>query len=932
MTERLRLRAARAPALLTAWAAPVLLVAVLLGPALLGLRLFAAGDLIDLRAPWAENSTVEQVQNTCVSDTIDSTLPQQITFRERLAEGDLVPLWNNKASAGAILGAAPMQGVTSPLFGLSLLATDTSFTAWIKLLEVAAAVGGTVLWGRRIGLSTAAGVLAGFMFSTSAFMVMWTNWPQTRTAAFFPLLFWAIERIVQDRTIRAALPLPLVLAALVLGGFPAIVVHAAYLAAAYGVLRLVLANRRSAPSGTSAWRRWGRAPTLAVGGGLVGVALVGFQIVPWARQLAGTDLSHRADLWSRTFAPREVLTTVYPTALGTCRSGDGRWGSVIPVEGISFVGAAALVLCLAALTLPRASHRLDGLRGFFLVGGLLTLGATFVGGPLNYVLQSLPLMGNSGLHRMRAVGGLMLVMLAAAGFDAVARSAGLRRPVAWVGVIAGPTLLAAAAVASFVLAPGPGEQSQIAPGVILGLISGTSTAVIWALVMAGRVDSRPRVALAAVPLLVAVEGIVFAGAFWPRVDPGQLYRPTATDAFLEAELGSERLVGVHSAYWGGAGQVNGLRSLSGHAFVPPSWRDLLLEADPAMFASSPTYHSLSSLTALESSVLDRLSVRFGVADTTVVPKADFHGDGEQDDTRVVTLQTSPGARTVEAGTPLRGAVVELAAPLGDVAESADPARLVVEVVGHDGTVLATGERRVRDGEKGAVTVAVAGESLASTTSAYEVRVSAVGGEDVEVLAAGGAPAQSGTAWVGVMVAPEDSLTLVETDEAQVYERSTAMPRFRWASGGRACGSAQTCAALMSSTPPDVVLLAPQDNARAAFSGARAVVRVLEDLDDRQRVAVSAEGAGMLVVADGFQDDWVATVDGTHEPIVRADHAMRGVAVPAGDHVVELTYRPAGWGAGPWVSGGAAGALVVVWWWVARRGRPPRILEAPPGRD
>ncbi|WP_448073189.1 hypothetical protein [Georgenia yuyongxinii] len=770
----------------------MLLVVVLLGPSLLGLRLFAAGDLIERRAPWAETSTVEQVVNTCVSDTIDAALPHQLVYRDRLAAGDPAPLWDNYASAGTILGAAPFQGVVSPIFQATLAMPDAAFQGWMKLFEVAAILAGTVLWARRVGLSVPAGVVGGFLYATGSFMVMWTNWPQTRTAAFFPLLFWAMERIVQDRTVRSALPLPLVVAAIVLGGFPAIAVHAIYLAAAYAVVRLVVLNRASAPAG--AWQRWGRAPLLAAGGGAVALLLVGFQLLPWAQQLMSTvDLERRANAWTATIGLREILTIAYPQALGTCQSGDARWGSYIPVEGISFVGAGAVVLGLAALVLPVGAWLGRGVRTFLLVGGLLALAATFLGGPLNYLLQLLPLMGGSGLHRMRAVGGLMLAMLAAVGFDAVARSAGQGRWWRWLAVAAGPVLLGAAAWATYFVAPGPQEWQQVRGTVLLGLLAGTGVALAWAWAMAPQVRGRA-VAVAAIPVLLAVDGLTFADAMWPRVDPGLAYRATSTDTFLQANLGRERLVGVHSAYWGGAGQVRGLRSLSGHTFTPEEWRALLLEADPGMFASA-TSQSLSSLGALEGPVMDRLAVRYGVADTPMVPLGSFWGDGEQVDTRRVVLQDATAARVVPAGTPLRGAVVELVEPTGDVPESGETGRLVVQAVAADGRVLTEGSRRLRDNESGTVTVAVAGEHLATTTEPYTVIVRAEGGADLGVRGAGKSADQQGEAWAGVIVAPDDGLTLVRTADAQVYERETVLPRFRWASGAQTCETAADCAEL-----------------------------------------------------------------------------------------------------------------------------------------
>ena len=55
----------------------------------------------------------------------------------------------------------------------------------------------------------------------------------------------------------------------------------------------------------------------------------------------------------------------------------------------------------------------------------------------------------------------------------------------------------------------------------------------------------------------------------------------------------------------------------------------------------------------------------------------------------------------------------------------------------------------------------------------------------------------------------------------------------------------------------------------------------------------------LVLSDVHYPGWKATVDGRDVPIDRVDYLLRGVAVPAGEHTVELRYRPAAWRAG-WI--------------------------------
>jgi len=61
---------------------------------------------------------------------------------------------------------------------------------------------------------------------------------------------------------------------------------------------------------------------------------------------------------------------------------------------------------------------------------------------------------------------------------------------------------------------------------------------------------------------------------------------------------------------------------------------------------------------------------------------------------------------------------------------------------------------------------------------------------------------------------------------------------------------------------------------------------------RKRVVVEAESAapGVLVLSDAWYPGWRVTVDGKPAPLLRADYALHGVALPAGRHTVELTYR------------------------------------------
>lgn len=60
-------------------------------------------------------------------------------------------------------------------------------------------------------------------------------------------------------------------------------------------------------------------------------------------------------------------------------------------------------------------------------------------------------------------------------------------------------------------------------------------------------------------------------------------------------------------------------------------------------------------------------------------------------------------------------------------------------------------------------------------------------------------------------------------------------------------------------------------------------------DERVVVRVRTEAKGYLRLADPFDAGWRATIDGEATPVYAADHYLRAVFVPAGEHTVVFTY-------------------------------------------
>lgn len=159
-------------------------------------------------------------------------------------------------------------------------------------------------------------------------------------------------------------------------------------------------------------------------------------------------------------------------------------------------------------------------------------------------------------------------------------------------------------------------------------------------------------------------------------------------------------------------------------------------------------------------------------------------------------------------------------------------------------------------------------------------------------------------------------TQVSSDEvgaARVYENLRARPRAWLADEVLTVNADEALAAARTSRLPDgrifnparVALvegpvpfaLSPQD----ANGDGQAHVRNLSD--DVMEVETDTRGPAFLVTSDVYYPGWQATVDGVPTRIYQTNYALRGIAVPAGRHVVRFEFRPRSL-----VYGGAISAL------------------------
>lgn len=880
-------------------------IVVSIGLPLLGLRVFHGADLLLASAPWqAEVATGFRPTNPCLSDTVDSVMPGRTVFADRLHQGDFA-LRNPYPVGGAELGATPDHAVLSP-FALPYLAMPQWLApGYGKLLEMAASLGGTFLFLRRLSLTRSASVLGGLIFTSSGFLVVWTNWPQSAVAAMVPLLFWSIERLVQVGTVRAGLPGALVLAVMLLGGFPAVVGYACYAAGPYLVVRL--------------WRRDGghraaRQLATAAGAVALAVALVAFQLLPFLARLGELDLEVRQQSPDAHLPVRALWTLGIPRAFGSC-AGDSWFGPLNEVEMSSYLGSAALVLVVLSLLVRRqAAPR--GVRAFFAVATLVTVLLTYTGGPLLDLAQELPVLSDSFVGRTRSVLGFFLAVLAAIAYDTLVRG-NLRRPQHRAGVLAAAAVWGAAAwvAAATVLAVhrralAAGQAEVVDPSIAVA-VAGAAVALLAVAVAARRRrDALRTVALGLLPVVVVVQSLVYVLPLWPRIPRDQFYPLTPTHVFLDTHLGSDRYAAEGYVLFPGTNTYYRQRSADGHAFTAPTWREALQAVDEDVFVT-PTFTTFRpDGPAAVSPVLDRLAARYYVTAPDSAPRGvgtPAVGAGR------IELQRDKPLEMPVPSSALRGVGVDVLDPTDVPGAFAD---MEVSIIDTTGRVVAQAGRRIFGRlPSGSFVVPIAGEHLAGAAqdslTAYVTLRAGEGEAAVPIRADRGVASP-----VLFTAAPWDGLELVQAGGATVYERLNALPRFRWASRSRVVADPQARLGALADgdVPADTVLLSkvgPPGDARSAR------VEVVADHPDEMRVRVDAEGAGYLVVADALQRGWAVKVNGRPAELVEADHALVAVALPAGTSDVRLAYEPVGLAEGRAVSLIAV-LLLAGAWLLARR--------------
>ncbi|HLX08960.1 MAG TPA: hypothetical protein VKY89_13990 [Thermoanaerobaculia bacterium] len=512
---------------------------LLLSPWMLGPKLLIPCDILAIQLPGLAPLAAPDPHAAELNDVIYQLIPWELEVRHALRQHRL-PLWSDLLDGGSSPLANPQAEALSPLAMLARPAPIQHHFLVLLALKVLLGFEGAWLLARSVGAGRPASLLAGTAFALGGGIIAWAMFPLSSTAAWVPWGVAGAIRLARHPTRVALLASALIVAAVLLSGQPEVALAGGLLAA---VACLALA-RRALP----AHRRLG-APLAA---GLLGCALAGIQLVPFAAALPASQRVHdrladarqadrpemilkQPESWFHEYRDRLLLSPVSLAAYGRPYR-DTFHGPI----GWSFAEAAcaglvAFACCCAALAAaPR--RRLWPLLGYAL--GALLLATEPL--PLYHLLQAIPGLGMPEYSRFLPVAALAIAVSAALGLDAL-RSGRRRRAVA--------LALAAALCLSLVVSAVPSAVCAAA------LIAAAAVAL----------PRRPVLGLTALGLAAILELLPWAQSMLPRGDPFYFFPQGGAERLIEAAAGpGGRVVGHHMLAYPSSLAVYGLADVRPH--------------------------------------------------------------------------------------------------------------------------------------------------------------------------------------------------------------------------------------------------------------------------------------------------------------------------------------------------------------------------------
>lgn len=365
-------------------------------------RIVSPNDIFYNYDPWRSVRAVES-QNPLLNDpaTAYGTLISLLR-----AEPDAFH-WNRFTGGGIPGFGSAAAAVLSPFVAIpAAVLPPLAVFSGIILLKVNFAFVFAYLWLRVEKLGRRGAAIGALAYAISGVFAVWWLWQGTNATALYPAVLYVIARMFNGARVRFTTT-ALIVAALLLSGFPATIVYIGWVAIAWAVFLAVV--RRALPL---------REIVRALAATAVGALAVAPLVVPFVQLLRRSGyLEARTDVAGRYVFPLDHLRAFFdPFVHGNPAEHLWRGDAILGrgsnfVETTVFVGIAVIVLSLLAIPARRAR-----IRWFWLALAVLLVLAIFGNVVvIQRTIANLPGIGYSPLTRLRVLLPLAAAFLAGSG-------------------------------------------------------------------------------------------------------------------------------------------------------------------------------------------------------------------------------------------------------------------------------------------------------------------------------------------------------------------------------------------------------------------------------------------------------------------------------------------------------------------------------------
>ncbi|HWW90958.1 MAG TPA: YfhO family protein [Solirubrobacteraceae bacterium] len=349
------------------------MIAILLGPSLLGGKILSSGDVVFFQGPFngEKPATLTRMGNSELFDPVLAFQPDLITIRRAVEKGEL-GLWTPDQAGGRPLWASQQTGTLFPLTWLAFVQSFWRALAWIAAFKLLLAGLGAYVLGRWTGLRRGPALLVGATYAFCSYMNDELQFPLSGVMAMTPWALLTAGRVARDGRPLDVLGLVVTVGLTLLTGSPELIAIALGGVVVYALYEL-FAGPRTPGGGLRSSR--GRRLALLATGAVGGLALSGAALGPFIEflGLANTTSRGGAGIYPNSIA----YSFFFPELWGRPDKAMGQFGPINYTERTAYIGALPVLLAVGGVFArrPRGAHLFWAL---FAAGAVLIAMHTFV--------------------------------------------------------------------------------------------------------------------------------------------------------------------------------------------------------------------------------------------------------------------------------------------------------------------------------------------------------------------------------------------------------------------------------------------------------------------------------------------------------------------------------------------------------------------------